>query len=169
MKQKILSYMEENKDELFRILCDMISINTENDGKSGHEKPLALYIQRELDKLGIESDVYSPDDIEEIFCNEDYLEGRNLADRTNVTGIIKGKSGKRSLMLAAHLDTVPIGDDSLWTVEPTKGFIKDGKIWGRGACDDKYALAAWLFLAKAIKEWCSDRCCFGHCPFRCSR
>ena len=51
MKQKILSYMEEHKDELFEFLCDMISINTENDGKSGHEKSLALSIQKELAKL----------------------------------------------------------------------------------------------------------------------
>jgi len=56
------------------------------------------------------------------------------------------------LMLAAHLDTMPIGDLSLWTVPPTEGIIKDGKIWGRGACDDKYALAAWFMIAKAIKE-----------------
>ena len=123
MKQKILSYMEEHKEELFKFLCDMISINTENDGKSGHEKPLAIYIQRELEKWGIESDVYSPDDIEDIFFHKDYLTGRNLADRTNVTGIVKGKSGKKSLMLAAHLDTVQIGDMSLWTVNPTEGII----------------------------------------------
>jgi acetylornithine deacetylase len=152
MKQKILSYMDEHKEELFENLCSMISINTENNGKSGHEKPLAFYIQSELEKLGIESDVYSPDDIENIFSHEDYLEGRGLAERTNVTGILKGKGTKKSLMLAAHLDTVPIGDKALWTVEPIKGIINDGKIWGRGACDDKYALAAWLFLAKAIKE-----------------
>lgn len=55
-------------------------------------------------------------------------------------------------MLAGHLDTVPIGDLSRWTVPPTEGLIRDGKIWGRGACDDKYALAAWLFLAKAFKD-----------------
>lgn len=151
MKQLLISYVEEHREELFKILCQMIAINTENNGKNGNEKPLALYIQSELSKCGIQSDVYSPDDIENIFSHEDYLEGRNLAKRTNVTGIIKGRGGNRSLMFAAHLDTVPIGDRNLWTVEPTEGIIKDGKIWGRGACDDKYALAAWLFLAKAIK------------------
>jgi hypothetical protein len=65
--------MEEHKEELFKFLCDMISINTENDGKSGHEKPLAIYIQNKLEKLEIESNVYSPDDIEDIFFHKDYL------------------------------------------------------------------------------------------------
>ena len=55
-------------------------------------------------------------------------------------------------MLAGHADTMPVGDLSLWTVPPLDGIQKDGKIWGRGACDDKYALASMLFMAKAMKE-----------------
>jgi acetylornithine deacetylase/succinyl-diaminopimelate desuccinylase-like protein len=51
-----------------------------------------------------------------------------------------------------HHDTVPIGDRSLWTFEPLIGEVRDGKIWGRGACDDKYALATSLFLLKLLKE-----------------
>ncbi len=152
MREKLLNYMEEHKEELFESLCAMIRINTENTGKTGNEKPLALYLQKELADLGIESDVYSPDEVEGIMEMEDYLPGRNLADRTNVTGKIPGKTGEKALMLAGHLDTMPIGDLKLWTVPPTEGFVKDGKIWGRGACDDKYALATWLFVAKAIKE-----------------
>lgn len=152
MKGKLLNYIEEHKDELFESLCAMIRINTENDGKNGTEKPLALYLENELSKLGIESDVYSPDEVEGIMEMEDYLPGRNLEERTNITGKIKGKSGKKALMLAGHLDTMPIGDLSLWTVPPTDGIIKEGRIWGRGACDDKYALATWLFIAKALKE-----------------
>ena len=41
MKQKLLNYIEENKDQLFKTLCDLIEINTENDGQSGREKELA--------------------------------------------------------------------------------------------------------------------------------
>ncbi len=151
MKEKLIHYIEEHKEELFESLCEMIRINTENDGKNGTEKALALYLEGELSKLGIESDVYSPDEVEGIMEMEDYLAGRNLKDRTNITGKIKGKSSKKALMLAGHLDTMPIGDLSLWTVPPAEGIIKDSRVWGRGACDDKYALATWLFIAKAMK------------------
>lgn len=152
MHEKLMKYIEDNKQTLFDMLCETIRINTENFANDGREKPLALYLQSELKKLGIESEVYSPDEVEGIFEKEDYLPGRNLAERTNITGVIPGKSGKKSLMLAAHLDTMPIGDLSRWTVPPTDGIIKDGKIWGRGAGDDKYALATWLFIAKAFKD-----------------
>ena len=55
-------------------------------------------------------------------------------------------------MLAGHLDTVPIGDRALWTTPPTTGVIRDGRVFGRGACDDKFALAVELFLAKAFRD-----------------
>lgn len=55
-------------------------------------------------------------------------------NRTNVIGEIGG--GKKSLVIACHMDTVKLGDG--WTVtEPLKPVVKNGKIYGRGAIDDK--------------------------------
>ena len=43
MKEKLFEYVEKNKSELFRMLCEMVNINTENFGGSGNEKYLAEY------------------------------------------------------------------------------------------------------------------------------
>ena len=59
----------------------------------------------------------------------------------------KEKNGK-TLGFNGHTDVVPTGDQTLWTVDPFGGEIKDKKIWGRGACDMKSAVAA--FVAAAI-------------------
>jgi carboxypeptidase PM20D1 len=42
-------------------------------------------------------------------------------------------------VLMAHTDVVPVepGTESKWTVAPFGGVVKDGKVWGRGAADDK--------------------------------
>ncbi len=149
---EIQSYIEQNKQELFQLLSDMIRINTENTGSDGRETPLALYMSKKLRELGVDSCVYSPDSLPGIQEHPDYSPGRQLGERMNITAQLPGTAGGRSLMLAAHLDTVPIGDPSLWTVPPTEGLIRDGRIYGRGACDDKYALAAWLFLVRAFRE-----------------
>ncbi len=45
------------------------------------------------------------------------------------------KSGGRAILLLHHMDVVPPGPG--WTVPPFAGLIKDGKLWGRGAIDDK--------------------------------
>jgi len=45
------------------------------------------------------------------------------------------KNGGRSILLLHHMDVVPAGPG--WTVEPFAGEIRDGRLWGRGAVDDK--------------------------------
>lgn len=150
MRTLLLRYIEENREKLFSLLCGLIRINTENSGTHGNERVLAEYLAAEFARLGLASDVYSPDDVPGLTAHPDYLPGRNLADRTNITTKIAGSDSRRALMLAGHLDTVPIGTPELWSVPPTEGIIRDGRIYGRGANDDKYALAAFLFLAEAF-------------------
>ncbi len=48
------------------------------------------------------------------------------------------------LCFAGHTDVVPVGDSKIWTCDPFGGAIKDGQIWGRGACDMKGAIAAFV-------------------------
>ena len=152
MITKLLNYIEENKSELFDMLCKTIDIDTQNLGGDGFEKPLAEYMQKYFESIGVESELYSPDDVPGLKEHDDYLAGRNLDHRPNVTAKLSGSDPKKALMLAGHIDTVPVGDLSLWTVDPLKGTIKDGKIYGRGANDDKFALAVEMFLAKAFTE-----------------
>lgn len=52
--------------------------------------------------------------------------------------------------ILCHLDVVPAGED--WDFEPFKSEIVDGKIYGRGAADDKGPTIASYYALKAIKE-----------------
>ncbi|HBP63032.1 MAG TPA: dipeptidase PepV [Desulfosporosinus sp.] len=54
------------------------------------------------------------------------------------------------LGILGHIDVVPEGDG--WSVPPYSGTIKDGKILGRGALDDKGPSLTALFAMKAIKD-----------------
>lgn len=54
------------------------------------------------------------------------------------------------LGILGHLDVVPEGDG--WSVPPYSATIQDGKIFGRGALDDKGPSLAALFAMKAIKD-----------------
>jgi acetylornithine deacetylase/succinyl-diaminopimelate desuccinylase-like protein len=44
-------------------------------------------------------------------------------------------SGGRGVLLLHHMDVVAAGPG--WTVPPFAGLIRDGRLWGRGALDDK--------------------------------
>lgn len=152
LKEKLYEIIERDKEELYEILSSLIKINSENFGKYGNEEEIAEYIASYFNNLGYNSDVYSPLELENIENHPDYLAGRNLENRKNVTVVVPGTEGKRKLMLAAHLDTVEIGDISTWEFPPLCGDIKDGNIYGRGACDDKYGSAICMFLVKKMKE-----------------
>lgn len=54
----------------------------------------------------------------------------------------------RSLGFNGHTDVVPVGDAASWTHDPFGGEIAQGRVWGRGACDMKSGVAA--FVAAAI-------------------
>ena len=70
----------------------------------------------------------------------------------NVIGTYRGGRSGRTLLLNGHCDTVPFGDISHWTHPPLSGLIKDGVLWGRGACDMKAGIAAALFAMRAVKQ-----------------
>lgn len=69
--------------------------------------------------------------------------------RQNVVCKIKG-SGKKTLILNGHMDTVVPCDD--YGGNPYSGEIKNGKLFGVGALDMKASLAVFVFLAKAIAD-----------------
>ncbi len=52
--------------------------------------------------------------------------------------------------ILCHLDVVPAGDG--WTKDPFGGIVQDGKIWGRGAMDDKGPAICVLYALKSLKD-----------------
>ena len=149
---KISNIIETRKGELFNLLSELIKINSESFGSYGNEEECARYIYNLCNELNLESEMYSPLDVEGFTEHPDYMPGRNLENRYNVSARWQGSENEDSLMLMAHNDTVKIGDLSNWKSDPLSGAVIDGKIFGRGACDDKYAIAAILFVIKLLKE-----------------
>ncbi len=58
--------------------------------------------------------------------------------------------GPEEFAILCHLDVVPAG--SGWTKDPFGGLVEDGKIWGRGAVDDKGPAICCLYALKALKD-----------------
>jgi acetylornithine deacetylase len=73
--------------------------------------------------------------------------------RGNLVGVLRGEGGGRSLILNGHVDVVPAGKPERWADgDPFSGRIADGRIFGRGASDQKAALIASAFAAIAIRR-----------------
>ena len=75
---------------------------------------------------------------EQAGCRIEWVEAE--ARRANLVGVIAGTraSGGQSLIFNGHVDVVPPGDDKNWSDgNPFSGRIENGRVYGRGACDQK--------------------------------
>ncbi len=61
-----------------------------------------------------------------------------------------GRPGGRRILLVGHTDVVPPGDPATWSVDPWAGEVRDGVLFGRGACDMKGGVAAILGAVRAL-------------------
>lgn len=75
----------------------------------------------------------------------------------------------KPVVFLAHMDVVPVdaGSAQLWTHDPFSGTVADGRVWGRGALDDKSSVMAILETAETLLRdgWAPKRTmyfCFGH-------
>ncbi len=73
-------------------------------------------------------------------------------ERIDVGGVsnLWARRGREApgLAFVGHTDVVPPGDETTWRHPPFAGVVADGQLWGRGACDMKGAVAAFVGAAE---------------------
>ena len=119
------------KEELFGILQGLIQKPSENP--NGTEEEAAKYVLGVLQNHGIGAEL-----------------SWVAPGRPNVIARLKGEKAGSTLLYNGHLDVVPAGPN--WSVDPFRGIIKDGKLFGRGASDMKSGVSAMLYAAIVLKR-----------------
>lgn len=72
--------------------------------------------------------------------------------RVDVIGRWRGSGAGRSLVLNGHVDVVAPGDLALWSESPWSGTVRDGRLYGRGACDMKSGLISGIFALVVLRD-----------------
>lgn len=67
-----------------------------------------------------------------------------------LTAEVAGGRPGPAWVLDACIDTAPVTDRAVWTVDPFAGVVRDGWLYGRGAADCKVAVASFAHLAAAL-------------------
>ena len=129
MKEHIVNYIQNQEEEIVRLASELIGANTINP--PGNERLAVNVVEKYFRKHGIRYDIFE-----------------KIPERANIVGYI-GK-GDPTLLVACHLDVVPPGDG--WNTDPFKSVVKNGRIYGRGANDNKGQMASMLVLARFLKD-----------------
>ncbi len=119
---------------------------------SGQEKPLVEYVAAWCEEQGFKIDLFQTDEKQ---LADHALAARKhipLANRPTLVVSLDGSAPGATIMFNAHSDVVRPGDCTQWSHLPWSGDIVDGRLFGRGACDAKGALAAGLGAMLWIKQ-----------------
>ncbi|MDH5770842.1 MAG: M20 family metallo-hydrolase [Candidatus Bathyarchaeota archaeon] len=140
----VLSEVEGLRSEMVQTLMELVrvpAIAPENGGEGELEK--AEVLMRVLEETGF-------DRIERY----DAKDGRVPSGvRPNIVAYYYGEDLENRLWIVTHMDVVPPGDSSLWTVtRPFEPVVKDGRVYGRGSEDNGQALVASIFAVKALRN-----------------
>lgn len=125
-----------NRARLIKLTQKVISYNSENP--PGNELALSKFIFDDMRSLGLSVKYVT-----------------YAKDRPNVIAVMKGslprpEAERQSLLLTPHFDTVPIGNG--WKFDPLGGHIQNGRLYGRGATDDKGNLASAMEVMRSLVE-----------------
>jgi succinyl-diaminopimelate desuccinylase len=130
-----MNEVEKRKDALIKDVQELLHIKSLLDEENAtDDAPLGKGVKEALDfmlNLG-EKDGFTP---------------KNVG---NLAGHLEFGEGKELLGILCHVDVVPEGDG--WLSDPFAAEIRDGKIFARGALDDKGPTMAAYYAMKIVKE-----------------
>jgi succinyl-diaminopimelate desuccinylase len=141
--EKIARRIDGYRDEMIQLQIHLTSIPAiapENGGDGEYEK--AKYLKRMLEEFGFK-------DILEIKAPDSRT---SSGERPNLIVRYSGEENGKTVWIMSHMDIVPPGEISLWQADPYQGYVRGGKIYGRGMEDNQQDLVASLFAAKACLD-----------------
>lgn len=148
-QQRILHEVDELGSAAVAMLQKLVRIPS----ITGQEVEVQHCIAGILTELGLGVDLWCPrrEDLASHPAFSD--DGLPLGDRPVVVGRLCGNDSRgRSLILNGHVDVVPTGDASAWMDGPWSGAVRNGKLYGRGACDMKGGIVSGITALSAVQN-----------------
>ncbi len=152
LERSVCDAIADGREELVELASALIAFDTtarEVGDPPRQEAALQAYLAEGLRAYGAEIELFEPDAA--TMAGAPLVpEGLDFAGRPQLIATLRGSGGGQSLLFNGHIDVVSGEPKAQWTSDPFTPRVRDGKLFGRGACDMKGGVAAMSYAAQAI-------------------
>ena len=132
------NFVKDNYDNIINTLTELIKFNSVSEETNNPDIPFGEECKKALDyTLSLAQNM-----------------GFKTKNIDGYCGYIEFGEGQELIGIIGHLDVVPADINDGWTTSPFEATIRDSKIYGRGAIDDKGPVVSALYAMKAIADTC---------------
>ena len=142
----VIETIEKNASDAIEFLKELVEIPS----LSGHEEAVIRLVHDRFSGMTDECELIPLSN--EIRKDRDYstpIPDIEYDGRYNLRAIVKGRGRGRSILFNSHTDVVP---PSALQKNPFNPVVRNGKLYGRGACDAKGQIATMFFLLKTVND-----------------
>jgi acetylornithine deacetylase len=154
LDRRIEDAVEAARGELTDLTSRLIGFDTtarDLEDPARDEADLQEYLGERLRTAGASVDIWEPDP-GDVAGTRQIPDGLGFAGRPQMAARFAGAGGGRSLLFNGHIDVVPSDPRERWASDPNQAEVRDGKLYGRGACDMKGGVAAMVFAAEILSR-----------------
>jgi acetylornithine deacetylase len=151
-EQRVCEEIERGRSELVALASELVGFDTTArmpGDPARDEAALQEYLAGRLREVGAEIDLWEPS-TEKMAGRALVPPGLDFAGRPQLVARFTGTGNGNTLMFNGHIDAVSAEPREAWSSNPFVAEIRDGKLYGRGACDMKGGVASMVFAAEVL-------------------
>jgi acetylornithine deacetylase len=152
----VLAAVDQRADELVTLAGELIRFDTTTRGDPAEPARKEAALQEHLGQLlaaaGAEVELWEPEPGELDRWQRQVPAGLGFAGRPQLVARFAGADDGPSLLFNGHIDVVSAEPRERWSSDPFKPEVRDGRLYGRGACDMKGGVAAMVMAALVLAE-----------------
>ncbi|XP_061386537.1 cytosolic non-specific dipeptidase-like [Musca vetustissima] len=144
---QLFSFVDENKSKYIDVLKTAVAIQSVSawPDKRGEIQRMMEWTADKLKALGAEVELA---DIGE----QELVDGKKIPLPKVILADLGKDPKKKTVLVYGHLDVQPALKEDGWNTEPFELTEIDGKLYGRGASDDKGPVLCWIHAIEAFQK-----------------
>jgi acetylornithine deacetylase len=154
-ERAVVAHVAAHEDELVALVSDLIAFDTTARAAPGDpardERAVQEYLAGRLSGAGAVCDLWEPQP-EDVAGTKIAPDGLGFEDRPQLAATFAGAGVGSSLLLNGHVDVVTPEPRERWTTDPFRASVRDGRLYGRGACDMKGGVGCMVFAAEVLSQ-----------------